>query len=356
MKRRVLLSITLFLLVISVSAIGGKQLIFASTLIRHGDRTPTHFLKSDPYDWKGGIGELTPHGMRQEFDLGSKMRKRYVDELKLLSADYVNNSVYVRCTDFNRTIMSAESFLYGLYPLGSGPLMNSSDEPALPKKFQPIPVRTLPKDQDYLLLAKDNYEKEFEKRALEYLNNDKEWNDKNRELQDKFKIWGEKFDVQVHNLTDMISIGDNLNVRLKNNISLPKGVTKDEAEEIIHLSQWAQAQRYKSINISGVLAKVLLKQIAENMKLAIENKNINNYVLYSAHDSTVMPVMSAMGAALDFCPPYASHIDFELYKNDDKYFVSVRYNDKTLYLKKDMESIPFDEFNVLVNKIQQYNF
>ena len=62
-------TIFLFLLlplVLSLNVPAEEKLIFAVTLIRHGDRTPTDDIKSDPYNWEIGKGELTALGMNQQ--------------------------------------------------------------------------------------------------------------------------------------------------------------------------------------------------------------------------------------------------------------------------------------------------
>jgi hypothetical protein len=67
-------------------------------------------------DYWGAPGQLTPTGMRQHYLNGQVFRKRYIDEYKLLSPTYNPEEVYVRATDVNRTIMSAQSQLLGWYP------------------------------------------------------------------------------------------------------------------------------------------------------------------------------------------------------------------------------------------------
>jgi len=185
-KKRTCALILLLVLVSLTSMFAKETLIFASTLIRHGDRTPTHQIKSDPHKWEIGIGELTSLGMNQHFKLGTKLRKRYVNQLKLLPVKYVNNEMYVRCTDFNRTIQSAESLLSGLYPLGLGPVLMNGN-PALPAAMQAIPIRTLPVVQDDLLLAHDAHIDKFKKMCAKYVYTSKDWINKQNEIKGNFK-------------------------------------------------------------------------------------------------------------------------------------------------------------------------
>ncbi len=88
MKLKYIFYATLFSLSFNFTLTAAPELIWASVLIRHGDRTPITKLKNCAYDWKPGLGELTPKGMMQEFSLGRKLRKRYVDKFKILSPNF----------------------------------------------------------------------------------------------------------------------------------------------------------------------------------------------------------------------------------------------------------------------------
>ena len=56
------------------------------------------------------------NGTQQHFQLGRLIRKRYTVEHQLISPNYTRDEVYVRSTDFDRTLMSALSQLSGLFP------------------------------------------------------------------------------------------------------------------------------------------------------------------------------------------------------------------------------------------------
>ncbi|CAA88205.1 Putative acid phosphatase 11 [Caenorhabditis elegans] len=96
------------------------KLEFVQAMWRHGERAS----QVDQYpiyekDWiygGGGLGELTAIGMGEMNELGWLIRKRYVTKLKFLTPKYASREVYFRSTNFNRTIISAQSLLYGLFP------------------------------------------------------------------------------------------------------------------------------------------------------------------------------------------------------------------------------------------------
>jgi acid phosphatase len=61
-------------------------------------------------------GQLTDTGKRNMMALGSRLRFFYIDQLRLLNPTLVPSSLYVRSTDYSRTIESVQYLLGGLYP------------------------------------------------------------------------------------------------------------------------------------------------------------------------------------------------------------------------------------------------
>ncbi len=82
---------------------------------------------------------MTIAGIEQQYRLGQYLRTRYGS---LLSSNYIANEIVVRSTDYDRTIMSAQSNLIGLYPL-----YNISNRKV---PIQPIPIHTVPMNEDFV--------------------------------------------------------------------------------------------------------------------------------------------------------------------------------------------------------------
>lgn len=72
-------------------------------------------------------GQLTPTGKRQLQRFGQLLRKEYIDDLKFLSPKYNPDEIEAFTTQTNRTFLSIESLLYGLYPPGTGPRLTNVD-------------------------------------------------------------------------------------------------------------------------------------------------------------------------------------------------------------------------------------
>ncbi|XP_060103698.1 lysosomal acid phosphatase-like [Heteronotia binoei] len=139
-----LLSLCFFLLFQRATG-AGRELKFVTTVYRHGDRSPISTFPTNPHKettWNQGYGQLTRIGIKQQHKLGRFFRNKYG---KFLSAEYKRKEIYVLSTDVDRTIMSAQSNLAGLYPPTGSQIWNHRIA------WQPIPVHTLPRKYDQLL-------------------------------------------------------------------------------------------------------------------------------------------------------------------------------------------------------------
>ena len=214
------------------------KLIFALDVVRHGDRTAIHDIPSLPYKWKEGRGQLTAKGMQQHFELGSKLRKRYIEELKLLGEVYHPKSVYVRSTDTDRTLMSAQSLLYGLYPLGSGPKVKNQAIEALPGAFQPIPIHTQAlSDKDVLLV--DTHQSKFQEQLHKHVKTHSAWIAKNNALKHNYPRWSKATGLVINDLYQLISLGNTIFVYQSNHVPVPSTLTSKDIEQIKDAGKWA---------------------------------------------------------------------------------------------------------------------
>lgn len=82
---------------------------------------------------------MTHTGIEQQHRLGGYLRTRYGS---LLSSNYSADEISVRSTDVDRTLMSAQSNLAGLYPVVN---ITGSNIP-----IQPIPIHTVAANLDFV--------------------------------------------------------------------------------------------------------------------------------------------------------------------------------------------------------------
>lgn len=316
-----------FALLISLPSIlfAEDALIFAVDIIRHGDRTPIVILPTVNYQWQEGPGQLTAEGMQQEYKMGTEFRKKYIEESHLLPEHYEYGTMYVRSTDYERTLMSAQSLLMGLYPPGTGPT-SSSGSSALPYSFQPIPVFSAPAKYDEVIIQQIDY-KEREKLMEQYVYSTKEWQQKNNELKDKYPLWSRLTGVNIENLQDLEIVGDTLFVHQTHKAPMPDGLTSNDIKIIINASEWAFMSQEKPKQIANAYSTKLMINIANYLSKGSQQKSKLKYVLLSAHDSTIASALSFLGTPLEKSPPYASNVNFSLYDNGSNYYtVKITYN------------------------------
>ena len=197
-----------------VATFAKDELIFAIDIARHGDRTPQLVIPEAPYPKEVGAGQLTARGMQQGFELGSLLRKKYVYQYGLLPEHYKSGTMQVFSTSSDRTLMSAESIVFGLYPPGTGPYLSESKKPALPGAYQPIPIHTKPVD-------KTNSDERAYQIVSQYIFSRADWQDKTLKLKSNFKKWSLATGLELVKLEQLIALGDTLKIYELHNVSWP---------------------------------------------------------------------------------------------------------------------------------------
>ena len=132
-----------------------EELRWAFEIFRHGARSPYSGMNKDFEDCFGtqwnGVKELTGVGLRQHFLVGYRNRIRYIEENHLINQNYDPREVYLISTDTNRTLMSANAQVQGLFLPGTGSnLTESQSEVAIP----PVEDGIYNKEKEFL----DNHE------------------------------------------------------------------------------------------------------------------------------------------------------------------------------------------------------
>uniref|UniRef100_A0A673WZQ1 Lysosomal acid phosphatase n=1 Tax=Salmo trutta TaxID=8032 RepID=A0A673WZQ1_SALTR len=293
MDSTVLLLLTMFAVLGKV--VGDRRLTFVTVLYRHGDRSPVKAYPTDRYQessWPQGFGQLSQEGMRQHFELGQVLRKRYRG---FLNDTYDRHEISVRSTDYDRTLMSAEANLAGLYPPNGSQVFNPSLE------WQPIPVHTVPQDEERDLIATVR-----EKTGL-----------KNTTIE---TVW---------------SVHDTLFCEARHNMTAPDWVTPEIMDDLRKLKDFGYEilfEVYKRQEKSRLQGGVLLGSIVNNISesaLPDSNRRLKMMML-SAHDTTIVALQSSLSIFNGKQPPYASCHIFELYQEDNGSFtVAMFYRNDT---------------------------
>mmetsp|Transcript_23952 Transcript_23952/g.23702 ORF Transcript_23952/g.23702 Transcript_23952/m.23702 type:complete len:323 (+) Transcript_23952:178-1146(+) len=300
--------------------------------------------------------------MRQHYMNGVQLRQRYIIDQSFLKPNYDSTEIYVRSTDVNRTIMSAESLLSGLYP--NGPTISNANlqkaippiqiddlsniqaklgNYALPTKYQPIPIHVVEMKYDTMLYAFGDScprfdqlyndipnTQAYQERVTEYINSG---------LQAQVnKIFNTNASYE-----DASNFGDTMVCELFDGFPLPEGVTNEIYMELIGMYNYTNTY-YFTPEGAALSSTEFFEAIIQQFNMTILNETTVKLSLYSAHDTTLAGFLIFMNVWDGWNPLFASTLRFELYGENGGYFVSIQYNDKVLTLPGCVEMCPFDEF------------
>ncbi|KAG8519586.1 Lysosomal acid phosphatase [Galemys pyrenaicus] len=328
-----------------------RSLRFVTLLYRHGDRSPVKTYPKDPHqedEWPQGFGQLTKEGMHQHWELGQALRQRYDG---FLNSSYHRQEVYVRSTDFDRTLMSAEANLAGLFPPSGMQRFNPNIS------WQPIPVHTVPITEDRVRLASP---------ALEVVRDNPDHGPADpssfsaclplfgpqllkfplgpcpryEQLQNETRHTSEYMNQSIQNaqflemvtnetgLTDLTletvwNVYDTLFCEQTHGLVLPPWASPQTMQRLSQLKDFSFRFLfgiYEQAEKARLQGGVLLAQIRKNLTLMATSSQLPKLLVYSAHDTTLVALHMALDVYNGKQAPYASCHMFELYQEDNGNF------------------------------------
>ena len=375
------------------------QLRWTFELINHGTRSPHKDLDADFKDFSNhqwiGQNELTGVGLRQSFLIGYRDKLRYIDEKHLISEEYDPREILVYASENNRTLMSANALLHGLYPPGTGPTIDPSlvdravppvdsslykeekerldncNHTALPDRMNLVPV--------HINFAHEFFTQYETSKKCKALKSYEEKNQQRSEVKDFLNAMKEKYknldkifvnkNVSLENYESAYTFFDTL-LCLYNDAA-------DEFDEIINKLGMKgrvnevidDCKRFLFLNTVGngnndtefinYLVSPLFKKIISYIDLRIK-KDVENDFDYRGYDLPIYYLISGVGntcgtfmsfmhkyfnTTIKFAD-YATNIHLELYLenndseniNENNYRIEYYFNDEFLL------SIPYKEF------------
>lgn len=358
----------------------GQQLM-SIVLSRHGDRTPVYVFENSISDWPEGSGQLTGLGMKQQHDLGVMLRKRYVEERQLIEPYWRLDQIYARSTSRTRTLQSAYSFWTGFFPPGTGPNLPEGEGggPALPINLQPVPIMSASRYNDTLLYAYKNCPKL--KKLIKEVKASEEWKAMTGANQDLFDRLSEIFGEPI-GLKQMTQIKTLLNAERIHGRPQLEGITPEMMARINELGAWAIKKKFATHEMGKLAAGQLPDEIRNRMRNMIidhyelrdqEKANTEvspkdvlsphsiqlkktyseaSFVMFSAHDGTILALLAALRAENPKVPYFSSFITFELFDpiTDDPPIVKIWYDDEPLYIPGCPHRCTFAEFSAAVDE------
>ncbi|XP_013407127.2 2-phosphoxylose phosphatase 1 [Lingula anatina] len=274
-----------------------------------------------------GSAMLTPLGATQHVKLGLHLQGAYVNKHKLLAENFTQSDMLLMSTNRGRTVQSALAFLYGFLPgfsfskfrldIGSYQYDNYCDELIL---GQPCKCGAL-------LRLKAQMREDITQKI--------------------------KTDPILISVADRFSgakrapwpaeIMDVLMGYACHNVDLPKlngkCVDIDDLEAVVKAAytligyqQQSDSHRKASVLIAYPLVLRLSKLMAAHMYKYKAKRQPVKFALFSGHDTTISPLLTALGLHDGIWPPFASRLTFELYRS----VANERLYMRVVYLGKDV--------------------
>uniref|UniRef100_A0A8C5Z4H5 acid phosphatase n=1 Tax=Marmota marmota marmota TaxID=9994 RepID=A0A8C5Z4H5_MARMA len=297
------LPLLLLLLQLPHQALPEGPLAFVALVFRHGDRAPLASYPTDPHKeavsalWPRGLGQLTREGVRQQLELGHFLRRRYKS---FLSPQYRREEVYIRSTDFDRTLESAQANLAGLFPEAA---------PGSPEAdWRPIPVHTVPVAEDKLL--------RFPMRSCPRYHELLRESTEAAEYQEALEGWTVRPRSTRGNSGCALCL-PSLSLQRAHGLPLPSWASPDVLRTLAQISALDIGAHVgppraaeKAQLTGGILLDAILSNFSRVQRLGLPLK----MVMYSAHDSTLLALLGALGLYDGHTPPYAACLGFEFRK------------------------------------------
>ena len=348
------LALTVFILVL------GSLLHIAKTeyrvelvqvLLRHGERTPrekelwpkdTHDLSSyEPW----GLGQMTNQGKMREYRIGQMLRERY-DEF--LGDIYHPRDVYAISSDIDRTKMSLQLVLAGLYHPSPTQLWNES----LP--WMPIPIHYMPEKIDILL--KPDFSPVYTA-ALEAAKESEGTLKKISIYKDLFNYLTEKTGLNVTRTNQVYEIYNAMVAQRSMDLGTPEWCTDEvykKMQEVVDLEYEIRSSTPALRRLNG---GTIVKKFIDNIKRHVGNDRKRKIYLYSGHEVNIAAYVRAHNLTEPVLPPYGCAIILEKLGNESgKHFVRMLQwtgitEELIPYKLDDDEICPLDKYVKMVEGV-----
>lgn len=360
-------------LAVLINIIASQNYRFIFSIFRHGARAPSRNVTSgvDLFNnvW-GSPGELTASGLRMEYILGRRTRAKYD---VFLSSSYDTRELIVKTSIYNRTMMSAEAMLQGLYPNG-GPVLTTYQENnaypkfngnlasyrpnagALPNGMQVFPIYQFPTDKYFFM---------YEFSSCPVMNdvfNANSNSDDINSFKNTFKAaYGDKLKTYfkwndttpLDNYNNLFAIADTFIADFQEGADLAGlqnvGINLNDFNNTLYNFAQLDIFSYYNGGVDLMLPRITVSAFLDEILMWMSNrvnydlgKDFKYYgykspkiALFSTHDVTVgsfLVYLKSIFNTTTYYTPYGSGLFIELVSNQSPqsladFFVNINYND-----------------------------
>jgi hypothetical protein len=267
-------------------------------------------------------GQLTSYGYNQHLVNGAQLKSTYSS---FLPHQITPSAMYLRSTDVPRTLQSAQAILRGIYPWYNA--LNQT---------QILDVYTVDAAREYLYPNPGNCPQlaQYEaaaKNSVAY----QSWI--STVLQPLMAQAATYYGIPVTSMPSPIAVFDCLSAHRCHGYPLPGNMPDSLYNQVVAAMEWEYHYTYNfpdRVTYGRLAMGQIYYEVLNNFINAIQSKSSNKFVLLSAHDTSVMPFLNAIGAWDGIWAPYASLVQMELWVSHQGESPLIRwiYNRKTLTL------------------------
>lgn len=320
----------------------------ATLLFRHSIVSPKYTAPKAKADWPMGLRQLTALGIREMYQTGQALRHKYVDELGFISGSYMPREIYVRASNTDRSLQSAQLLMLGLFPLGTGPdpaVYDTSLEaaPAPGQAFNPVPVHSVALENDWVLrpyTGKANCKRY--KKFVKSLPKTELYRKQGQKYRDLLKLAssatgmyeGEKTSNILYSINEIYEV---LSASVQHNFPIPPEISDEHLQKIKELSDWNYHNQFLGKEVGKLMGGGFLAELTANFAAHTKNDSrARKFSLYAGHQRTVLGVEAALGIETarttgplfsGRVPPPATYYAFELHEPEKGSFeVRLKFN------------------------------
>ncbi|XP_033365743.1 venom acid phosphatase Acph-1-like isoform X1 [Bombus vosnesenskii] len=331
---------------------GDFSLELVQVLFRHGDRTPRE-KEISPVDYHNisiyepwGLAQLTNEGKMREYRIGTMLKERYG---KFLGDVYHPSDVYAYSTDHDRTKMSLQLVLAGLYH--PTPLQTWNQN----LSWMPIPIYYMPEKIDNIL--KPDLSPLYMK-TVDEVRNTEEILRRLLSYRDLFKLLSEKTGLNITTTYMAYELYNQLVAKQTMNHLLPEWYTEEVSKKLQDIVKIEYEIRSYTPLLKRLNGGVIIKRFIDNIRINEKRDRPRKIYLYSGHEVNVAAVVRALNLTEPEIPPYGSAIIFEKLKDlNNKVYIRMLFwngvtNELKVYKISECDEIcPIEKYLNIVNDL-----
>lgn len=290
-------------------------------------------------------GQLTELGVRQLMNIGEELRRRYVGTLLPAdNTDDMSSLLYCRSTNFCRTMQSLRALLSGLLAIDG-----STFPPTLSTRLPTILSR--PKNKETMFPSADGPCLKMNERRAEIFPPELYYSlPYFKRLEKRMQeLLGYKDKVS------WVTVKEILTCYEAHGIDFPQGITEEDADQVTKLAGWMWGTLYQDDELNRFAIGRFLRELLDVLDASVLHQKSTPttgvaagidadadadttcpppvFFLFSGHDSTLVPVLCALGIYDNNWPPYASYLTIEIAESTTtagELFVRAIYNDQEM--------------------------